>query len=564
MRFLLALILLGVGQFVALAGEANGVSIPEWTSIIPPIVAIALALILREVLLSLTIGIFSGLILMGLKSSQSIGQAFLEVPTAIQDSLVNKDHISVILFTLMIGAMVSIISKNGGMMALVKRISKKATTARSGQLATWLLGIAIFFDDYANTLVVGNTMRPLTDRLKVSREKLAYIVDSTAAPVAAIAFITTWIGAELGYISDGIAKIPNGINEIGSAYGVFFQSLQYMFYPILTLFFIFLLVWRKRDFGPMLKAERKARAADVEDQQQTVVSEIDEVEDKKESLWSAVLPIGVMIIGATIGLFYTGLSGGGEGQEYVWNKGVSLATNLSEIIGRADSYLSLIWGSFCGLFMAILITISAGILHVRKTMSFAEAGVKSMMPAILILTLAWTLGAITESLGTAEYLAALSQGNIMPAFIPTIVFVLAAGIAFSTGTSWGTMSILYPVVLVTSWNICAAEGLDVAASMNIFANVVSAVLAGSVLGDHCSPISDTTILSSLSADCDHVQHVKTQMPYALTVGGVSIILGTIPAGFGIPFYITFPIAALTLYFIVSYFGKMTETETVSQ
>jgi len=539
-------------------------SIPDWMSIIPPIVAIALALILREVLLSLTIGIFSGLVLMGLKSSKSIGQAFLEVPTAIQHSLVNKDHISVILFTLMIGAMVSIISKNGGMMALVKRISKKATTARSGQLATWLLGIAIFFDDYANTLVVGNTMRPLTDKLKISREKLAYIVDSTAAPVAAIAFITTWIGAELGYISDGIAKIPNGATEIGSAYGVFFQSLQYMFYPILTLFFIFMLVWRKRDFGPMLKAERKARAADAMVKERSVVGEIDEVEDKKESLWSAILPIAVMIVGATIGLFYTGLAGGGEGQEYVWNNSVSFATNLSEIIGRADSYLSLIWGSFCGLFMAILITISAGILSVRKTMSVAEAGVKSMMPAILILTLAWTLGAVTESLGTAEYLAALSQGNIMPEFIPTIVFLLAAGIAFSTGTSWGTMSILYPIVLVTSWNICAADAFSIDASMNIFANVVSAVLAGSVLGDHCSPISDTTILSSLSADCDHVQHVKTQMPYALTVGLVSIILGTIPAGFGIPFYITFPIAALTLYFIVSYFGKMTETEAVSQ
>lgn len=538
-------------------------NIPDWTSIIPPIVAIGLALLLKEVLLSLTIGIFSGLVLMGMKSSKSLGEAFLEVPNAILYSLVNKDHISVILFTLMIGGMVGIISKNGGMMALVKKISKRATTARSGQLATWMLGIAIFFDDYANTLVVGNTMRPLTDRLKISREKLAYIVDSTAAPVAAIAFITTWIGAELGYISDGISKIPNGANEIGSAYGVFFQSLQYMFYPILTLFFIFILIWKKRDFGPMLKAERAARAKTETTVEQAVVGEIDEVEDKKESVWSAVLPIAVMIITATIGLFYTGLAGSVEGEEYVWNSSLSFVTNLSEIIGRADSYLSLIWGSFCGLFMAILITISAGILSVRKTMEYAEAGVKTMMPAILILALAWTLGAITESLGTANYLAELSKGNIMPQFIPTIVFILAASIAFSTGTSWGTMSILYPIVLVTSWNICAAESLALEASLGIFANVVSAVLAGSVLGDHCSPISDTTILSSLSADCDHVQHVKTQMPYALTVGGVAILLGTIPAGFGVPFYITFPIAGIALYLIVSYFGKMTETETVS-
>jgi len=193
-------------------------------------------------------------------------------------------------------------------------------------------------------------------------------------------------------------------------------------------------------------------------------------------------------------------------------------------------------------------------------MEMAEKGVKSMMPAILILTLAWTLGGLTEQLGTASYLAELTQGNILPQFIPTLVFVLSAAIAFSTGTSWGTMSILYPIVLVTTWEICQAAGMDVQVSIGIFANVVSAVLAGSVLGDHCSPISDTTILSSLSSDCDHISHVRTQMPYALTVGGVSILLGTLPAGFGVPFYISFPIAVGALYFIVSYFGKMVENE----
>ncbi len=566
MRFLGLCLTLIISVVHVFAQETTVVetTIISWTSLIPPLVAIALALILREVLLSLTIGIFSGLVLMAVQSGDSIAGAFLKIPMAFKQSLVNADHISIILFTLMIGAMVSIISKNGGMMALVKKISKRATTARSGQLATWMLGIAIFFDDYANTLVVGNTMRPLTDRLKISREKLAYIVDSTAAPVAAVAFITTWIGAELGYISDGISKIENGSELIGSAYSVFFHSLQYMFYPLLTLFFIFILIWKKRDFGPMLKAERLARSQTETSAELTKVGEVDEVPDNKESVWSAIVPILVMILGAAAGLISTGLNGYDDLVGYNWSGELGFFTNLSEIIGRANSYYALLWGAFGGLCVAILITVIRKILNVRKTMQVAEEGIKSMMPAIIILTLAWTLGAITESLGTAEYLAQLTEGSLMPQFIPTIVFVLSAGIAFSTGTSWGTMSILYPIVLVTTWSICQADGMAVADSLGIFANVVAAVLAGSVLGDHCSPISDTTILSSLSADCDHIQHVKTQMPYALTVGSVSIALGTIPAGFGVPFYITFPIAAFALYLIVSYFGKMVEAESVSQ
>ncbi|MBO6516617.1 MAG: Na+/H+ antiporter NhaC family protein [Bacteroidia bacterium] len=576
MRYFYTALFLFAGQLFAQTGDGGASA--DWTSILPPLVAIVLALVLREVLISLTAGIFTGLVLVALSGEGSLGEAFLRIPEVIQKSLFDNDHLSVILFTLMIGAMVSIISKNGGMMALVKRIAKRATTARSGQLATWLLGIAIFFDDYANTLVVGNTMRPLTDRLKISREKLAYIVDSTAAPVAAIAFITTWIGAELGYISDGIAAIENGKAVIGGEYTVFFRSLQYMFYPILTLFFIFLIVWKRVDFGPMLTAERKARSVKT-NEDKGGVKDLDSVPDQKEHILSAIVPIAVMILGAVIGLLYTG------SQNYAWQVTTEVMTqapdsfgdyllvlwrapgqfmqNLSGIIGGADSYKALIWGSFCGLAVAILITVIPRLLTIKKTMEMAEEGVKSMMPAILILTLAWTLGGLTEELGTASYLAELTKGGIMPQLVPTIVFILSAAIAFSTGTSWGTMSILYPIVLVTSWQICEADGMAVEASLGIFANVVSAVLAGSVLGDHCSPISDTTILSSLSTDCDHIAHVRTQMPYALTVGGVSILLGTLPAGFGIPFYISFPVAGLSLYFIVSYFGKMVDGEGVT-
>jgi len=325
------------------------------------------------------------------------------------------------------------------------------------------------------------------------------------------------------------------------------------------LFFIFLIIWKRVDYGPMYHAEVRARNAHSEGEDTSLIpGDIDEIPDNKEHIWNAILPIVIMIVSATMGLLYTGII------EVGWSSSMSFGKNLSSIIGSADSYSGLIWGSFIGLVSAIGLTVGSKVLSLKKTMEMAENGVKSMMPAILILTMAWSLGAITEKLHTAEYLAELTKGNIMPQLLPTVVFVLSAAIAFSTGTSWGTMSILYPIVLVTSWNICQAAGISIDLTLGIFANVVSAVLAGSVLGDHCSPISDTTILSSLSADCDHVAHVRTQMPYALTVGGISILFGTLPAGFGVPFYITMPIAAIVVYFTVSYLGKMVDNKGLQQ
>ncbi len=533
--------------------QAGVEQVADWTSLLPPLVAIVLALLLREVLISLSVGVLTGLVLSAMRSSQSLTGAVLDIPITLRDALFSKDHLSIIVFTVLIGAMVAVISKNGGMMALVKRIAKRANTARSGQFATWLLGVAIFFDDYANTLVVGNTMRPLTDRLKISREKLAYIVDSTAAPVAAVAFITTWIGAELSYISNGIGNIEKGEQLIGNAYGVFFQSLQYMFYPFLTLFFILMLIRKQVDFGPMLTAERLARKSETSNSSLASVGEVDDVEDSKERVFNGLLPILTMIGVAAAGLIYLGSKG------YTWDGDASFTTNLSNIIGRSDSYLALLWASFSGLVVAIVLTVVQKIHSIRKTMEFVEHGVKTMIPAIMILTLAWALGGLTEQLGTAEFLSDLIGGNIRPEALPTIVFILAALIAFSTGTSWGTMSILYPLVLGTTWSVCQAGGLDVDSSLSIFANVVATVIAGSVLGDHCSPISDTTIMSSLATECDHIEHVRTQLPYAITVGVVSILLGTLPSGFGIPFYVTFPIALLTLWLIVSYFGKSSDT-----
>ncbi len=555
------------GDFVY---ESDIKAIPLWLSIMPPLIAILMALIFKEVITSLFIGIFFGGALIGVYKEGLIGlfTGLLSViDTYIVNSLNNWDHLSVIIFSMMIGAIVSVISRNGGMLGVVDHISKYAKDARSGQLATWLLGIVIFFDDYANTLVVGNTMRPITDKLKISREKLSYIVDSTAAPVAAIAFVTTWIGFELGYIESAVGKI--GIEE--GAYSVFINSLRYSFYPIFTLCFMLMLIYQDKDFGPMYKAEVLARnkgvgedneagneasvaAKDSQDPQE--ISEIEPIEGAPRRWYNAVIPISIVIIGTIIGLVYTG------SQNLQWtdamdNMGIS--QKLSLIIGASNSYFALLWASLVGLLTAIILTISQKIMSLADSIDSAMKGFKSMFAAIMILIMSWSLALVTEQLHTADFITGtMLSGGITPTFIPAITFILAALIAFSTGSSWGSMAILYPLMLPAAWQVCSVSGLDYEASMNIFYNVVSCVLAGSVLGDHCSPISDTTILSSLATKCNHIEHVRTQLPYAIVVGSTAIIFGTIPAAIGASPFISFPVGLVVLYLVVKFIGEKVE------
>ena len=529
--------------------------IPLWLSLVPPLLAILLALVFKEVVTSLLIGIFSGVLIIKLHAtsflSALIGSFTTTIDTYILDSLNDSGHLSIIVFSTLIGGMVSVISKNGGMQGVVNRISKHATTAKSGQLATWFLGIAIFFDDYANTLIVGNTMRPITDRLKISREKLAYLVDSTAAPIAAIAFITTWIGAELGYIESGIETIE-GLDE--SVYSIFISSLAYSFYPIFALIFMLILILRERDFGPMFHAEKKARLGKELDESSVVKNEELEEFTAKEGIaykaYNAVIPVLTVIIGTIIGLLYTGWD-----QSVIDDNSLSLARKISSIIGNADSYKALLWSSLAGLFVAISLSVGQKLLNIHQSINAAISGFKTMLTAIIILVLAWSLALVIEDLHTADFLTSIMSDNISPYFVPTLTFLLAAVVAFSTGSSWGTMAILYPLMLPSSWAICLASGLPEAETLAIFHNVVACVLAGAVLGDHCSPISDTTILSSLASSCNHIEHVRTQMPYALTVGSVAIIFGTIPAAYGVPFWITLPIGILVLYLIIGKVGK---------
>lgn len=532
--------------------------IPLWFSIIPPLIAILFALIFKEVFTALFIGILVGTATMFWYQDTALIAAifkgmFAIVDTYILEALTEGGHMAIIVFSMLIGAMVNIITRNGGMKGVVNILSRYASSPRSGQFVTWLLGIAIFFDDYANTLVVGNTMRPVTDRLKISREKLAYIVDSTAAPIASIAFVTTWIGAELSYIQDGINTI--GLNE--SAYGIFISSLSYAFYPIFALIFILILIRKQVDFGPMYHAEKKARSASVskaDDDKDTFSNKLNELEvpDHIKPQWyNAAIPVFIVIFGTLAGLFYTGWD------QSVWqDSSIAFSTKLSTIIGNSDSYKALLWSSMSGVLVAIALTLSQKILNLKDTIDSLINGFRTMLTAIVILVLAWSIALVTKHLHTADFISqSLVSVNIAPQFIPALTFIFAALVAFSTGSSWGTMAILYPLILPASWLIAQNAELGYDGSLAIFYNVVSAVLAGSVLGDHCSPISDTTILSSLASSCNHIEHVRTQLPYALTVGGVSIVIGTIPAAFGISSWILFPLGIIVLFLIVKFLAK---------
>ncbi len=523
------------------------VAVPEerkgtWSSILPPVVAILMALLLRRVIPALFVGILLGAWLVRGLTLDGLWLGLLDTyQTWVLNAVIDADHAAILLFTLMIGGMVGIVSKSGGMQGVVARISKWATSARRGQLSTAFLGLAVFFDDYANTLVVGNTMRPVTDRLRISREKLAYLVDSTAAPVACLAFVTTWIGYEVGLIGEAVATI-DGFDE--SAYGLFLSSIPYSFYPILALVFVFAISFSGRDFGAMYRAEIRARSTGAVlgpgakvDEAAAKSEHTTPVPGKPQRSINAILPVAVLVFGVIYFLFETG-----EG------------SNLRDIIGSADSYKALVYASLLGMLTAAGLALGQRILTIDETVEAWYTGLKSMLFAMIILVLAWSLSAVTEALGTADFLVLVLGDTLSPWMLPAIVFVLSAATAFATGSSWGTMGILMPLVLPLAWALLEIGG-NPTDDMHIISSSISCVLAGAVWGDHCSPISDTTILSSMASGCDHIEHVRTQLPYAGTVGIVALVLGTVPAGLGLPWWIGMLTGMAVLLAMIAFLGK---------
>ena len=531
-------------------------SIPGWLSLLPPLLAIGMALVYRKVVPALFFGVWIGAVTAISFTPWALFKGLLDAfEVYVLDAMANPDHVAIILFSLMIGGMVGIISKNGGTLGIVERLTGFASDSRRGQMVTGVLGVSIFFDDYANTLIVGNTMRPVTDRLRVSREKLAYVVDSTAAPISTVALVTTWIGYQVGLLGTAIENIE-GFSQ--GAYSVFLNSLPYNFYPFLALLFVFLVAYTGLDFGPMLEAEERARDTGKvlgDDANVDEAAEGEELEPPEGTPYravNAVIPIVVLVGGVLVGLYATGV------------QAVGADASLSDIIGEANSYTALMWGSLLGVVVAAALSLGQGILDLEQTVEAWYEGLKSMLFAMIILVLAWSLSNITEVLHTADYLVSVLGEWLPPGVVPAIIFVLAAATAFATGSSWGTMGILMPLVIPLVWAVLVQNGMDAPTHYHILYSSVSCVLAGSVWGDHCSPISDTTILSSMASGCDHIEHVRTQLPYALTVGTVAILFGTLPAGFGMHWSIGLIVGAILLGGLLWTIGTPVETTSPSR
>jgi len=512
-------------------------------ALLPAILAIALAIWKRQVIVSLLFGIFVGAtIINGYNPLKGLMETFSTF--IVQKSLADSWNIGILTFCLAIGGMIGIIGKMGGTRAIADALIKKATGVRSTMLATAFMGVAIFFDDYANSMIVGNTMRPITDKQKISREKLAYIIDSTAAPVSSMAPLSTWIAMELGLIASGLKTANIEANSMM----VFFQTIPFRFYSIFAVFLVFFLIYQRKDYGPMLKAEIRARktgAVYASDAEPLVADDpdLEPAEGISYSISDALIPILIFVFITIIGLWYNG-------------GGMEAGKSIKDAYGDADASVVLTWAAFIGSIVAGSLALLKGKLSLKTAIDSWVAGTKSMMTAVIILALAFALKAVITDMKLAEWLIEQTQGVLAGHWLPLITFVVACIIAFATGTSWGTNAILMPIVIPIAAGLSTAPG-EVTALLTA---TMGAVLTGAVFGDHCSPISDTTILSSMAAGSDHTDHVRTQIPYALTAALLAIVLGFIPAGLGISSWISLIAGLAVLWFIVMKFGKQIDNK----
>lgn len=475
-------------------------------ALVPAIVAIGLALITKEVYSSLFVGILMGALLYsGFQFELTITHIFSD---GIIGVLSDSYNVGILVFLVILGAMVSLMNKAGGSAAFGQFAASKIKNRVGAQLATILLGVLIFIDDYFNCLTVGSVMRPVTDKFKVSRSKLAYLIDATAAPVCIIAPISSWAAAVTGFV------------EGEDGFSIFIRAIPYNFYAILTVVMMVGMVLMKTEFGKMKEHEKNA--ARKGDLFTTEGRPYENVKEEKVSAKGGVvdllIPIAALIVCCVIGMIYTG--GFFEGAGFV------------EAFSNSDASLGLTLGSFFGLIITILLYQIRRVLSFKECMDCIPEGFRAMVPAILILTFAWTLKAMTDSLGADLYVAGLveSSAGAFMNFLPAIIFVVGCFLAFATGTSWGTFGILIPIVVAVFQN----------GDPQMMIMSISACMAGAVCGDHCSPISDTTIMASAGAQCEHVNHVTTQLPYAVLAAVVSFVT-YIVAGFVKSAWIALPV-----------------------
>lgn len=510
-------------------------------SLLPPLLAIILAFLTKQVLFSLFIGIFIGATM--LNGWNPFFGLLRTLDEYMVSSLADSWHAGILIFTLTIGGMIRIVAQMGGTSAVAEALARRANNTKNAQIATWLLGILVFFDDYANTLIVGQTMRPLTDKMRISREKLAYIVDSTAAPIAGIALVSTWVGYELGLIKDAYDSL--GIT--GNIYEVFLRSIPYRFYDIIALLMVVTVAILSRDIGPMYLAERRARttgkviADGAKPMASKEMTDITLKEGIKLKVSNAVIPVLTLIIVGFVGLWYNGYTYSENVNPFTWE-------GIRTCFGNADASVALIWAAVASTIVAMIMAIGQRMMTLGEAFDNFVEGVKSLLITGIILVLAWSLGAVTEQVGTADFLIKSISDKISIGMLPVLVFIIASVVSFATGTSWGTMAIVMPLAVPLAFHI--SGGVE-----PMIIPTLGAVLTGAIFGDHCSPISDTTIMSSMGAASDHIDHVRTQLPYAVLGATVAIIFGYLPAGMGLNPFISLLLAAAAVIAIFKFFGK---------
>lgn len=521
-------------------------------TLIPPLVAILLAFLTKNVVVSLFIGVLAGSMLLNYSGNifSSLVTSFLDVINRAVTSLSDPWNAGIILQVLAIGGVIHLVSKMGGAKAIAEALAKKAKTSKSTQLTTFLLGLLVFFDDYANSLIVGPIMRPIADKMKISRERLAFIIDATAAPIAGLAIISTWIGLEVGLINDGLLSV--GVEA--DAFGVFLNTIPYRFYNILILCFIVISTLTMKDFGPMRDAQLRVNNSSLsrgEDIVKSIDSDLEPKEGVKLSIWNALIPIGTLIISALISFYYSGYTSIMSSDDKVL---IDLLTNspfsfdsIRECFSASDASIALLQSAVLASVVAIAMSVIKKMFTVSEAINFWVDGMKTLIITGVILILAWSLSSVIKEVGTAKYIITMLSGSVPYFLLPSIVFILGSIISFSTGTAYGTMGILMPLAIPLAHAINPEIGY--------ISISIGAVLTGAIFGDHCSPISDTTILSSMGAGCDHIEHVKTQMPYALFTGLIAVLFGYLPAGFGVPIYIVIPVSILAIYIGIQIFGK---------
>ncbi len=510
-----------------------------WLAVLPPLVAILLCFITKRVLISLFLGIFTGaLIISGFNPLSAAGYSLETIIAQVTDDW----NARLLIFNLLMGAGIAYIWKLNGSKALTDWARTKIKTKKGASIGAWLLGIIIFFNDYCNAAIVGNVFRDISEEHKMSSEKLSYILDSTAAPVATF-FISDWIAFQIGMIGSGMDAAGISTQTI-SPFAAYIKSIPLNLYCIFTVIFVGIIAFTGKDFGSMAAAERRAKKEgkiirDGASPMLDVGTELGEpIKEAKPKIMTFFLPIIVLVAVTLTGFYYTGLSPESQGK------------GLMEVLGAADAATALLWGSFAMTFTGIVMSLITKTMDIKQTMDTLIDGMKLMLLACVILTLAWGLGSITGDMALADFIVAKLGNSMSFGFIPIIIFLLGMVISFATGTSWGTMTILTPIAIPLTYRITG--------DVNTSVMMAGVVFSGAIFGDHCSPISDTTVLASIFSGADHIDHVTTQIPYALTTAAVALLMYILYGFFNITPAILIPSGLVILYFLPSILsGKRT-------